>query len=307
MQLIGISEIYIEKDYWIKLVLYTIYSNEIGKEVVFKGGTSLSKCSHLIDRFSEDIDLVVLRKVGETNNQLKGKLKKISSCVARVIPEIEIDGLTKKLGMIRKTFHSYEKHFEGNFHQVRDTIVIESTWLGNFEPYTIGEISSYIYEMMANSNQEEMIAKYELKPFEVLVLSIERTFCEKIMSLVRFSHSATPIADLKNKIRHTYDIHMMLKDQVLNDFFHSMEFDHMLLRVAKDDKLSFKRNIKWITKHPKDAEIFSNTENTWNLIRNTYNTSFKELVFGEFPSENEILEPLLAIGQRLKMINWTLE
>ncbi len=57
----GIPEIYIEKDYWVTLVLHAIFNNEIGKETVFKGGTALSKCNQLIDRFSEDIDLVVLR------------------------------------------------------------------------------------------------------------------------------------------------------------------------------------------------------------------------------------------------------
>jgi predicted nucleotidyltransferase component of viral defense system len=50
--------IYVEKDYWVTLALFKIFKNEIGEEIVFKGGTSLSKCYHLIDRFSEDIDLL---------------------------------------------------------------------------------------------------------------------------------------------------------------------------------------------------------------------------------------------------------
>jgi predicted nucleotidyltransferase component of viral defense system len=58
---IGLPEIYIEKDYWLSLVLKAIFSNEIGHQVVFKGGTSLSKCYGIIDRFSEDIDLALLK------------------------------------------------------------------------------------------------------------------------------------------------------------------------------------------------------------------------------------------------------
>ena len=54
--------IYIEKDYWITLALYSIFSSSIGNEIIFKGGTSLSKCYNIIERFSEDIDLVLLRK-----------------------------------------------------------------------------------------------------------------------------------------------------------------------------------------------------------------------------------------------------
>jgi predicted nucleotidyltransferase component of viral defense system len=103
-----IPEIYVEKDYWVTFALYAIFKNEIGKTTVFKGGTALSKCFHLIERFSEDIDLVVLRKEKETGNQLKTKIKKISNCVSNVLPEIEIEGITNKLGMIRKTAHKTE-------------------------------------------------------------------------------------------------------------------------------------------------------------------------------------------------------
>jgi predicted nucleotidyltransferase component of viral defense system len=66
-----ILDIYVEKDYWVTLALHTIFQDEIGKETVFKGGTALSKCFGMIQRFSEDIDLVVLRKEGESGNQLK--------------------------------------------------------------------------------------------------------------------------------------------------------------------------------------------------------------------------------------------
>ena len=303
----GIPEIYIEKDYWVTLTLHTIFNSNIGKEAVFKGGTALSKCNQLIDRFSEDIDLVVLRKDGETNNQLKSKIKKISKCVTNVIPEIEVDGITHKMGMIRKTAHSYEKSFDGDFGQVRNNIIVQSTWLGHFEPYTKGTVSSYIYEMMLKANQQDVINQYEMNPFDVLVLKTERTLCEKIMSLVRFSQTEQPITDLSNKIRHTYDLHMMLKDEKLNAIFNSKEFDEMLLKVANDDVISFKNNNIWLSNHPTEAVLFSDTENTWNQIKETYETSFKELVFGEFPSENEIMNTIKVVSERLKTIEWNIE
>ena len=43
---------YIEKDYWVTYALFTIFNNEIGKDAVFKGGTALSKCYNMIERFS---------------------------------------------------------------------------------------------------------------------------------------------------------------------------------------------------------------------------------------------------------------
>ena len=49
----------IEKDLWVTQVLQALFSLPVSEHLVFKGGTSLSKAWHLIDRFSEDIDLAI--------------------------------------------------------------------------------------------------------------------------------------------------------------------------------------------------------------------------------------------------------
>jgi len=108
-QRLGVRDIYIEKDYWVTLALHAIFTSDIGQHVVFKGGTALSKCYRLIERFSEDIDLVILRKGDETANQLKTRLKQIGKVVALQIPEIDMEGVTNKMGQIRKTAHDYPK------------------------------------------------------------------------------------------------------------------------------------------------------------------------------------------------------
>ncbi|GHV43698.1 hypothetical protein FACS1894180_3560 [Bacteroidia bacterium] len=300
----GIPEIYVEKDYWVTLALKQIFTNEIGKETVFKGGTALSKCFGLIERFSEDIDLVVLRKGDESSNQLKTKIKKMTACIERILPEIEIEGITHKRGTIRKTAHSYNRLFSGHFGQVRDMIVVESTWLGNFEPYTTAQISSFIYEIMLTVNQQTLIDEFEMNPFEVQVLNPKRTLCEKIMSLYRFSQTTEPIKDLSNKIRHTYDLHFMLKNSDINTFFYSKDFEIMLLKVANEDVESFKNSNEWLQNHPTKAMIYANPEETWNQIKSVYTSTFSELVFGKLPQETEILQTLKIIAERLKPIEW---
>ncbi len=124
-EIMGIKAIYVEKDYWVTYALFTIFSHEIGKDTVFKGGTALSKCYNMIERFSEDIDLVVLRREGETDSKLKSKLKAVSTIVETVLPELEVEGITHKMGMNRKTAHAYNKVFEGDYGQVRDVIIVE--------------------------------------------------------------------------------------------------------------------------------------------------------------------------------------
>lgn len=105
-------------------------------------------------RFSEDLDLVVIKHEGENDNQLKKKLKAITNLVASVIPEVEIEGITHKMGMIRKTAHKYERRaFKGEFGQVRPDIIVEATWLGNSEPFSIADVNCYIADMMIANNQ----------------------------------------------------------------------------------------------------------------------------------------------------------
>jgi hypothetical protein len=300
----GIPEIYIEKDYWVTLALYTIFKSEIGSQVVFKGGTALAKCFDVIERFSEDIDLVVLKSELESGTKLKNKIKLISESLKEIMPEVETKGITNKMGMIRKTAHSYPKTFEGKFGQVRDTIILESTWLGSFEPYTSAFAESFISEMMRSKNQVNFIEEYNLQPFQVQVLRKERTLCEKIMSLMRFSFTENPIIDLNNKIRHIYDIHQMLLEEEIAVFFESNEFDVFLTNVAKDDLVSFKNNNGWLSNHPSKAIIYSDVKNTWDKLSNTYRTIFKELVYGELPSEEKVLKTLFRISERLEKIEW---
>ena len=301
-QLKNLPEIYIEKDYWVTVALHAIFTSEVGNYAVFKGGTALSKCFSVIDRFSEDIDIVLLKEGTESGNQLKTRLKRISETVAAILPEIEVPGITNKFGMIRKTAHTYQHHFEGQFGQVRDIIILETTWLGSFEPYTTANVSSFIAEMMETNGQSALIAEYNLQPFRVNILSKERTLCEKIMSLIRFSFTPDPIADLSNKVRHIYDIHKLLLLEDVRTFFNSTDFESILSKVTADDVVSFKNNNEWLANHPSTAIIFSDTENTWNQIKNTYFTTFADLVYGELPTEEQLLNSLSEVSERLKNI-----
>jgi hypothetical protein len=302
-----ILPIYIEKDYWVTFALYTIFHDKIGKDTIFKGGTSLSKCYNMIERFSEDIDLVVLRRDGETDNKLKTKLKAIGKVLEPVLPEIHIETITHKMGMNRKTAHTYNKEFKGEYGQVRDAIIVESSWLGYFEPFTTRTLNSFITNMMLQNGQMALIQEYNLQPFEVRVLEPTRTICEKIMSLVRFSYTENPIEDLKQKVRHCYDLHQLLKQDEFLIFFRSPSFDIMLLKVAQDDVASFRNNNTWLNNHPSKALIFRDLDNVWPELEPIYSTLFKNLVYGNFPNQSEIFQTLNMIKERLTNSNWTIK
>jgi predicted nucleotidyltransferase component of viral defense system len=69
----GIPEAIIEKDYWVCRTLdYLFHRSPWKKNLAFKGGTSLSKAYSLIERFSEDIDLILdYRILGYSKDEFK--------------------------------------------------------------------------------------------------------------------------------------------------------------------------------------------------------------------------------------------
>ncbi len=306
-QQMNIPTIYVEKDYWVTFALKSIFSKEVGADTIFKGGTSLAKCFKMINRFSEDIDLVVIRREDETDNKLKRKLKDVENAINDTLPEIEIQGLTHKVGMSRKTAHSYSKEFLGAYGQIRDVIVIEATWLGYYEPFTNQNINSFVGEMMLNVGQAELVEKYDMQAFTVQVLEPVRTICEKIMSLVRFSYGERPIEDLRNKIRHTYDLHQLLQQKEFFNFLNSSDFDAMLLKVANDDVKSFRNNNEWLVHHPNQSLMFKDLSNVWSQLEATYNGSFRDLVYGDFPSSDVVLYTLESIRERMSTVSWNVK
>ena len=303
-QRMGMLDIYIEKDYWVCYALELIYKSDYKDAVIFKGGTALSKCFDVIERFSEDIDLVLIKSEADVGYQLKKKLKKVSKVLIAPFEEEDINGITNKMGMIRKIAYNYPKTLSGNFGQVRDRIILEASWLGSFEPYATRQLATYIYDMMVATNQQELVEQYHMVPFDVLVLDVERTLCEKIMSLVRFSHTKTPIDDLNKKVRHIYDIHQLLQVEDVDAFFNSENFETMLLKVANDDVFSFKNENQWLRIPPQEAILFKEPEQTWTQLVKSYENDFAKLVYGKLPNSKCVLETIKTVSNRLQNIKW---
>ena len=78
----------VEKDWWVTQVLKAIFSLPYAEHLSFKGGTSLSKCWHLIERFSEDVDIAISREflgfAGElSRTQVSDKLRRAACSFVR--------------------------------------------------------------------------------------------------------------------------------------------------------------------------------------------------------------------------------
>lgn len=91
----------IEKDWWVTVVLKALFMTEAAPAMLFKGGTSLSKGWHLIERLSEDVDLAIDHSffgVNGTNKSQRDKLRKKAR--AYIVEELsfQLDEKMKELG-----------------------------------------------------------------------------------------------------------------------------------------------------------------------------------------------------------------
>ena len=74
----GLPPAAIVKDWWVTLALKAIFLLPFSEHIIFKGGTSLSKGWKLIERFSEDIDLVLDRTLLGFEGELsKGQIRRL--------------------------------------------------------------------------------------------------------------------------------------------------------------------------------------------------------------------------------------
>lgn len=97
-----LPEYAVEKDWWVSMTLKALFQTSCKEYMEFKGGTSLSKGWHLIDRFSEDIDVALNHRFFvpqlDNNTQLKNLRKKSRKFIVATLAE-DLDVQLKALGL----------------------------------------------------------------------------------------------------------------------------------------------------------------------------------------------------------------
>lgn len=291
---------YIEKDYWVTKALKELALSSVGQDIVFKGGTSLSKAYRLISRFSEDIDIAVLTE-GLSTSQVSRKVKKASHVFSSIFEEIKsID--TSKNSRFRKVRFAYPRidgsYIEG---QITDSLLLEVNAFSDPEPYRKMHISSYIAEFLIKTEQKNELARFELESFELNVLCTSRTLCEKLMALVKASYGKHYIDSLRHKIRHIYDVYYLLEDSATKEIFESNFFQIMLSRVVASDQAAFPLT-PWLDQPLANTSLFAHFDTVWPELRNTYKGVFKMMVVNKsLPTEDMLQEKIFLILEQLKV------
>lgn len=226
----GIPAAHLEKDLWVTEVLRgaTAASASTGCSVIFKGGTSLSKAHRLIQRFSEDVDLIVV--LPDAGRMTKDKtLKEFVNAAADstgLVPESDPNSTTR--GVKRTSAFSYPaNHASG---AVKARVLMELGTRGGALPFRRLFVQPLVAEHAESAGLP--VDFVEAEPVGLLVLEPVRTLVEKLVLL----HAAASRGDERQRTitaRHYYDVDQLLQNEAVIDQLAQDPIDIMAREVTQ--------------------------------------------------------------------------
>ena len=294
---------YIEKDYWVTQILQRLSESSYAGNVVFKGGTSLSKGYNLINRFSEDVDVAVIHE-GLTGNAVKTLIRNVEKGVVTVSDEglavsgdlrfkIE-DPENSKGSMFRKSVLTYPvimPEEQGGISVKR--MILEISAFANPFPYEVREIRSLIGQYLETIGRGDVVARYGMEAFRLNVLDYRRTLVEKIVSLTRFSFGEP--RQLAQKIRHFYDIYYLMQTEGCREYVGSSAFRTDVASLLEHDQQTFDSPEGWSEKGMSETPLVTQFDALWEAIVPTYETEMASLSFSAIPDAAAVAKVLKGL------------
>jgi len=262
-QKLGYPAYVIEKDLWVTYMLDILFNKlKHNHQIMFKGGTSLSKCYGLIDRFSEDIDLSLnMADFGFAGDNTPHNIAKMQSKTAakKAVESLKLAGEifveNKLLPMLIDTvredianddtwdltidennkenllFH-YPKSLDeaeyGNKY-VKPVVLIETGTKSEHIPIELVSINSLLEDAISSIKST----------CTVKVLSPKRTFWEKI-TILHAENNINRIERVKERLsRHIYDIVMISRSKIGSEAIKDID---LLNAVAKHKSFYYRSN-----------------------------------------------------------------
>ncbi|MDZ7751785.1 MAG: nucleotidyl transferase AbiEii/AbiGii toxin family protein [Gammaproteobacteria bacterium] len=226
----GTTPAVVEKDFWVTWVLGRIFqAPQLAPLLMFKGGTSLSKVYGLIERFSEDIDLILDWRVLEGEDPLAERSKTKQDSLNKAIDEQAETYIARELlALIAMALdgvcHCGVDGADGHVINVRYPAAFNAGYLRPEVRLEIGPLASWL------PNEERTISSYAAEAFPnvfersscaVRVIKAERTFWEKATILHHEAHRPEDRPQPPRYSRHYYDLARMArspaKDAALAD------------------------------------------------------------------------------------------
>ncbi len=304
----------IEKDVWVTTILQIVFTLPFADKLIFKGGSSLSKVWHLIDRFSEDIDIAVDSSLfgfeGDlTKKQIK-KLRKASSLFVKQELYVNLQKAIEQFGLKshctlepepngegdytypepRKLFVKYKSVWMEALTYLSPVVTLEVGARSLLEPYERKGIISMVEELFPTIQTTLVSSK-------IATAVPGKTFLEKVFLLHEMFSIEGRGLKAERKSRHLYDLFCMMdKDSILaaindNELWESIRHHREIYTSVRG--MDYNPDVrKRIVLVPRPDII--------NVWEDDYKTMCSTMIFGHKPVFQELLKKMEELENKFR-------
>ncbi len=306
----SISPAIIEKDFWVCWTLKRVFEHPtLSKLLMFKGGTSLSKVFHLIERFSEDIDMILDWRLVSSQDPLEQLSKTKQDKLNKEINKHAIEYIADELlPLIQETIEptcscsidnenphniniKYPSAFSDDY--LRPEVLLEIGPLASWLPSDSYSIRPYAAEAFP-----DVIRQAECK---VNAIKAERTFWEKATILHHEAHRPTNNPQPSRYSRHYYDMYMMANSKIKEIALNNLSI--------LEDVVDFKKRFyprgwaNYDLAKPSTIKLIPNDHILENLKKDY--KAMENMIYGGYPDFNELISGISLLEQEINNLSAT--
>jgi predicted nucleotidyltransferase component of viral defense system len=306
----------VEKDFWVCWILKLLSEiPDLKDNLTFKGGTSLSKAWGIIDRFSEDIDIAINRKVfgqdppngaedATSNTQRKLRLETLEkNCATYIIYSL--------IPLLQEKIESYLDTHDFQLLAIRkgNEVNIEFRYPGTLKNELGGLLPVVLIEIVPRA---DVIPKNEMRitpiiydvfkglldngSFTIATLVPERTFLEKLLFIHETLGGYNKGSERKS--RHYYDLFKLYEAGV----FDLIKLNKDLFQMVVHHRQTFFRyNTLDYSAIFRQGIQFLPQKESWPNWRSDYSRT-EVMIYNQIPSFDELM--LFAKNFELEFNNW---
>ena len=306
----------VEKDFWVCFTLdYLFNKSPWPKSFIFKGGTSLSKAYHAIERFSEDIDLIMdWRLLGyginepwlERSKTQQDKFNKkavadASEFLANTFaPQMEVDMRDLIGDDVSVCMDPDDKeHCTVNFFYPH---VFNTDYLRQEIRLEIGPLAEWIPSHTVPISPiaaEQFPAAFKQANTDVPTVDVERTFWEKITILHKTTSSYEQKGIPARYARHYYDLYQMCRSDVREKAFKRKELLEQDIKFKL--KFYYSKGASYETARIGTIRLVP-CEAAIQDLKADYE-HMKDMIYGTRPSFDEIMESIADLEERVNRLS----
>lgn len=245
----------LEKDYYVVLVLSELaVKQKDGLPAFFKGGTALYKALRTTNRFSEDIDLSVDTR-GCTNTQNNKRLENAAKRYL-CLPRDREQGKTNRSEVIAVyTYEPVTGYDADDSLQRFGKLKVEATSFTISEPVTSLEVTPMLYDLATDEQRRILEAQYDVKPFEIQTITIERIFIDKLFASEAYVRKSDDPHRAFEAAKHIYDLTVLRSHPQITALLRDTVQMERLLRIRMTEEQERRDGIPGIL--PQDFRFFT--------------------------------------------------